>query len=228
MIPILSVFFNRNENRIPTNFQAGEIRKWFWVSALASRYTGKSYRNIKHDIENMKDLATVQRSLDLDFEKVEKNRLVTSDYSENSTIVKAYFCLLAMNEPLYLANGEKIKLERTAVILDKKHKHHIFPRNILVKNGFKARKYNSIINICYLALQENIGIQDKPPFEYLQSYRDTKMFEKIMVSHLIPCDKRAAIWKKDIKVAFLGFLEERREKVAQSFEKVAGKRIFER
>jgi len=228
MIPILSVFFYHNKNQNPSTFQMDEIRKWFWVSALTSRYTGRSYRkHIIEDIQKMKELAEDRRRLVSRFEKIEMDELVRSDYSKNSTIVRAYFCLLANNAPLYLENGERISLEDPAVILDKKHKHHIFPKDCLAKVGVKAQKYNSIINICYLPLQENVSIRNQLPSEYLQKYRDRVNFSKAMKSHLIPYENRSAIWRRDAKNAFMQFLDERKERVAEGFEKAAGAEIFE-
>lgn len=229
MIPVISVFFHHNVNKNPDTFQTEEIRKWFWASALTSRYTGRFYRkSIVQDIGRMEELAQSRRKLGLRFDKLEIDDLVRSDYSTNSTIVRAYFCLLASNEPRYLENGEKISLENPAVILDKKHKHHIFPKKALIKAGIKAKKYNSIINICYIPLQENVEIQTKLPFEYLRKYRDSSHFAKTMKSHLIPCGERSAIWKKDPKEAFDQFLAQRKEMVASSLEKEAMGKIFER
>jgi len=229
MIPIISVFFYHNGNRNPDSLQINELRKWFWASSLTSRYTGRFYRkSIVEDIVKMEKLAKSREQLRLRLDKMEKDDIVRADYSKNSTIVRAYFCLLANNMPLYLENGEKISLENPVIILDKKHKHHIFPKERLVKAKIPAKKYNSIINICYLPLQENVEIRDQLPYEYLRKYRHSNHFMKVMKSHLIPYHKRSAVWREDPKDAFKQFLEERKEIVATAFEEAAMMKIFER
>ena len=228
MVSILSVFFYNNGYQNPTDFQANEIKKWFWITALGSRYSGRSYRkHILEDIEKMKKLAIKSEALKLKLEKIEKEELQRVDYSKNSTVAKAYFCLLSLMEPLYLGNGQRLNLENPPVPLDKLHKHHIFPKDRLIKAGIKAQKYNSIINICYLALQENSYISNKLPFEYLQDYRYSSNFKKIMKSHIIPSQNNAAVWTKDVNNAFRQFFKERTEEISRSFENVAGTPLFE-
>lgn len=137
MIPILTVFFYENNNRNPDNIQSEEIKKWFWVSALTGRYSGRLYRrSILEDIRRMKGLAKSHKKLGLHFDKIDIDELVRADFSKkNATITRAYFCLLANQEPLYLENAEKINIADPAVILDKKHRHHIFPKSSLMKIG---------------------------------------------------------------------------------------------
>lgn len=230
MIPILTVFFYENNNRNPDNIQSEEIKKWFWVSALTGRYSGRLYRrSILEDIRRMKGLAKSHKKLGLHFDKIDIDELVRADFSKkNATITRAYFCLLANQEPLYLENAEKINIADPAVILDKKHRHHIFPKSSLMKIGIPARKYNSIVNICYLPLQENAAIGNNLPCDYLSRYRNNHAFAKIMKSHLFPFEKGSAIWRSDAKVAFKQFLDERKISIADAFENVASATIFER
>ena len=58
MLATLSVFFFHHQGQ-PNVYQAGEIRKWFWATGVAKRYSGAGYhRNIVADAKLFQALAT--------------------------------------------------------------------------------------------------------------------------------------------------------------------------
>ena len=51
MIATLAFFFYANNGAQPSSGQKRELKKWFWATSVASRYTGKGYRqNLLSDI----------------------------------------------------------------------------------------------------------------------------------------------------------------------------------
>jgi len=86
-----------------------------------------------------------------------------TDYSKRSGISDAYFCLLGLNRPRYLEEGDPIPLQVYSTRANRNDKHHIFPRDLLKRNGFAKRDYNSIGNICFIVAKENQSIGSKRP-----------------------------------------------------------------
>jgi hypothetical protein len=57
MLATLAVFFYYQRGQ-PSKFQAMEIRKWFWTTGVAQRYSGQGYhRNIVADAKLFESLA---------------------------------------------------------------------------------------------------------------------------------------------------------------------------
>ncbi len=173
MLATLSVFFYHHPGQ-PNRHQAGEIRKWFWATGVAQRYSGRGYhRNIVADARLFESLARGAR-----------RRFVLSDadrldpvvdiqghqYSSKSARTRAFFCLLASRTPRYLENGVPIHLEKHFIShSNRKDRHHVFPQAQL-KSHFPARVYNSLCNICFLVAGEDEHIGMRLPSSYLAEY----------------------------------------------------------
>jgi hypothetical protein len=231
MLAILAVFFYYHRGQ-PNRFQAGEIRKWFWTTGVAKRYSGAGYhRNIVADARLFESLAnnTIKRFtfgdyLDPVFD------IQGEAYNSGSARSRAFFCLLAAQEPRYLENGEPIQLSQAVVSLaNRKDRHHVFPQAQLRKH-FNPRFYNSLCNICFLVSRDNERIGSRLPCNYLASYRDAnrKAFYKAMKSHLIPVRGDSGVWEQSTAKAFKGFRSERLALICKAFESEAGIRLFRR
>jgi hypothetical protein len=231
MLATLAVFFFHHSAQ-PNRRQAAEIRKWFWATGVAQRYSGRGYhRNIVADARFFRLLARGARRhfalrdrLDpvLDIKAVE--------YGSRAARARAFFCLLASRTPRYLENGEPIPLDQGVIShANRRHRHHIFPRGQL-KNHFSPRVYNSLCNVCFLVSSNNLAIGMRLPRRYLQEYRDRSRtrFRRVMKSHLIPAGDEDGVWGRSIVAAFKQFREERLSLICQAFEKEAGMKLFRR
>jgi hypothetical protein len=229
MLATLAVFFYHHR-RQPSQVQLKELRKWFWATAVAQRYTGSGYhQNIVADAIFFEALAKGHRKhfafkdlLD-PTEDVQKAK-----YASKSALSRALFCLLAKQEPLDLDTGARITLERPVVSqANTLHRHHVFPQ-AQMKSHFRASVYNSLCNICLLTAVENEGIGMTLPRSYLADYRDAdlKRFRRIMKSHMIPAAADSGIWETGIVRAFKKFQTERLRLICNAFEKEAGITLF--
>lgn len=140
MLATLSVFFFHHAGQ-PNAHQRQEIRKWFWATGLAKRYSGAGYhRNIVADAVLFEALAggkrkyfTMQDLLDPTMD------LQGEEYNSGSACARTFFCLLASHAPRFLDNGEPIFLNSSPVShANRKHRHHVFPQAQL-KGHFAAR-----------------------------------------------------------------------------------------
>lgn len=227
MVTTLSCFYFFNNNRQPNTSQRNEIRKWFWHTGIASRYSGRGYRkNILADVALFNKMAKNTSQKYSVNEPVPYSELLNSDYSKNTSLGSAYFLLLKRNKPKYLENGEPIILSNYSTIANRSNKAHIFPQEFLKRNDVIRTKVNCIINICLLAAQENQKIGGtSPPIKYLELNRKKQFFASVMKSHFIPFSSNSSLWAKN-KSGYYKFLEEKSKIIVNAFEQEAGVKIF--
>lgn len=229
MLATLAVFFYHHAGQ-PDRDQSAEIRKWFWATGVAQRYSGRGYhKNIVSDARLFESLArgshrrfVFQQLLDpaLDIRGAE--------YASHSARTRAFFCLLAAQEPLYLENGEPIPLDKPVVShANRRHRHHVFPQ-AQMRNRLPTQAYNGLCNICFLVSQDNTSIGMKLPRTYLAQYRDAgkPLFRRVMRSHLIPAGDESGVWSRGIVRGFREFQKERLRLICSAFEREAGMKLF--
>lgn len=231
MLATLAVFFYRHPGQ-PNGSQAAEIRKWFWTTGVAQRYSGRGYhQNIVADAKLFEALAAGKRrrfTFRDYLDPVQDIQYV--EYASRSARTRAFFCLLAAREPRYLDNGEPIPLNGAVVShSNRRHRHHVFPQAQL-KGHFPARVYNSLCNICFLVSRDNQIIGMRRPGSYLADYRDAgrAQFRRVMKSHLIPVGDDSGVWDRGIVTAFKKFRKQRLQLICAEFEKKAGIKLFRR
>ncbi len=232
MLATLSVFFFHHPGQ-PNGQQAAEIRKWFWATGVAQRYSGRGYhRNILADAKLFESLAGgAKRRFVLRDRLDPVLDIQGAEYASRSARTRAFFCLLASRKPRYLENGEEIPLGPGIVShANRKQRHHIFPKAQL-RHNFSPRVYNSLCNICFLVSRDNLKIGMRLPRRYLTTYGEDlgrRQLRRVMKSHLIPAGKDRGVWERGRVRAFKQFRRERLALICSEFEKEAGTRLFRR
>ncbi len=229
MLATLSVFFFHHRGQ-PNGSQAREIRKWFWATGVAQRYSGRGYhRNIVADAQFFEGLARGARKTFIFHDYLDPQAdILNAEYASHSARTRAFFCLLATRSPLYLENGEPIPLDGSAVShTNRLDRHHIFPK-AQMRGHFPARTYDSLPNICFLVARDNTSIGAKLPYRYLaeKQAESRSRFRRVMRSHLVPVGPGAGVWERGIVRAFKRFREERLAIICTEFEKQAGTKLF--
>ena len=227
MVATLTVFFCGHPKQ-PSPGQLQEIRKWFWGTALAQRYSGSGYRqHILQDVAFFNKLAdgtTVSFKLD---EPIDPADIRRASYGKRSSISDAFFCLLIKQGPLYLGNGTKMQVSDFASAANRKHKHHVFPRKFLLNQGVGKVSLNTVLNLCFIPAEENSQFGARPPAKYLDPLRETRHFASAMTRHLIPHGEDDGIWQAD-KKGYADFLRNRERLVCAAFETASGGKLFRR
>jgi hypothetical protein len=229
MLATLAVFFFHHPGP-PNGYQAAEIRKWFWTTGVAQRYSGRGYhRNIVADARLFESLGhgakkhfVFRDRLDPVFD------IQGAEYGSRSARTRAFFCLLACRKPRYLENGEPISVGNSAIShANRKHRHHVFPQAQL-RGHFPSRVYNSLCNICFLVSRDNEKIGMRLPRYYLDDYREAgrQQFQRVMRSHLIPVGAESGVWQHGVVRAFKQFRQQRLALICTEFEKEAGIKLF--
>jgi len=226
MVATLTLFFYHNGLGQPSPRQMRELRKWFWATGVGQRYTGRGYnQNIQRDVAFFRRLARGRRERFTFSDLVPKADLKHSDYSRRSGLTDAFFCLLSVHQPRYLENGSRIPTA-FSTRSNRKDKHHIFPRDLLKRNGFSDKLYNSLCNVCFIVARENQSIGSKKPVDYLDEFCRRRHFGKVMKSHLIPHRKESALWQPQVRRAYRNFQNERLELICKMFNREAGINLF--
>ncbi len=229
MLATLAVFFFYHRGQ-PNTRQKLEIRKWFWATGVAQRYSGRGYhRNLMGDARFFEALARGKRSRFSFRDRLDPGLDIQgAEYGSRSARSRAFFCLLSSLEPKYLENGEPISVHPAVVShANAKHRHHVFPQAQL-KSHFPSRIYNSLCNICFLVSHDNQHIGKKLPRTYLRDYRDEGLskFRRVMKSHLIPVGDDSGVWERGAVTGFRHFRRQRLALICAEFEKAAGIKLF--
>lgn len=224
---MLSFFFAENKRRA-TPFQIKQIRKWFWYTCCAERYSGRGFnKNIPGDIKFFRSLANKNQINFPIGTKVNVYDFLRTDYRASGGPSSAYYIMLRNKKPLYLHNGNPILLHNASSVSNRKDRHHIFPSALLKRNEINEKWINSVVNICLIESDENQSISDSLPKTYLSAYKTKRHFLRVMKSHLISVEKDSPVWSNDVKDAFLPFLNIRAKIIIEEIEKCAGVILFE-
>lgn len=231
MLATLAVFFFHHRGQ-PDRRQATEIRKWFWTTGVAQRYSGRGYHhNIVDDARLFAALALGKHRRFVFKERLDPDAdLLSAEYSSRAARTRAFFCLLAANQPRYFENGEPIPLDGPALShSNHRHRHHIFPQAQL-KKFFPRRSRNGLVNICLLVSRDNLAIGKKRPRAYLTAYKEenASRFKRVTRSHLLPVDDDSGVWEWGVKAAFQKFRRQRLRLICAAFEKQARIKLFSR
>jgi hypothetical protein len=227
MVPVLAYFFHANRRAQPSTRQRREIRKWFWATGVGRRYAGRGYyANIRHDIDFFQRLGKRHQGKFTLEDKIPADEIRRADYGASGSLGAAMFLLLAHKGPRYLENGDAMLLDDTAALANRKDKHHIFPRALLVRQRFTPREANSLTNICYLVAEENQSIGSKKPRAYFEDFRRRRHFASVMNGHLIPHRRESPIWSSNIRSAYRRFQRERLDLLCAEFNRAAGMKLF--
>lgn len=228
MIAVLALFFYWN-GRGPSTAQKEQLRKWFWATAVGSRYSGRNFlRCLPDDVKFFKRLASSGSTRFTYKPEVDRIDVRKAQYASRTGLTAAFYCMMVRRGPVsILDDGLNEIVDRYSTMANRKDRHHIFPRAVLAAAGVSASLYNSICNICLLTAEENQSIGSRRPRSYLGDvWEDGTHFYRKMSRHLIPAHDESGIWNSNLKKGFMQLLRERTDLICQELEAEAGIRLF--
>lgn len=204
------------------------MKKWIYMTSVTSFYSGSTETNVESQMADLRDVHDDKGFVGY-VDKVISDTL-TDDYftysltgalntsSTNSPVWNAYIAAInVLGTTMLFSNtpASKFMLAGSSGTKKSIDKHHIFPKHYLEKIGFENdRDRNQIANFTYLDYQTNIDIGDKPPFEYVDEYRQ-KLGED---AYLKTCSDNALPVNFE-KMEYLDFINERRKLMANIIKK---------
>lgn len=169
-----AVFLKLREMKVANPVIERCVRRWIVLSLLTGRYTGSFESQIDSDVREI-----ASRGIETVLGETEEQqlseafwRLALARELEGSTTNNPHFCV-------FLAAQVKAKdlgfLSRDITVGDLISQagdlHHIFPRDLLKKNGLHKGRYNQVANYAYMQTEINIRIGNKAPGDYLARLR---------------------------------------------------------
>ena len=162
------------------------VKRWFVLSILTGRYSGSSESAIERDSKQILD-----KGIEAYLNQIEQAELddgfwtyrIVNDLDSSSTVNNAYLCYLASqcknNESAFLSESMSVRnlLEQSS----NGNVHHIFPKNYLIKNGFKKSDYNQVANYTFTEQQINIKLGNLAPKEYMVKVVDEIKAKEIAI-----------------------------------------------
>lgn len=178
--------------KVPQPVLRKVIARWFFASAMTSRYSTSPESVMQKDLAGLRNVATAQ-----DFVEFLESQIaldLTTDYwnitlpgnmatsAARSPELAAYFAALNLLDARVLFSKVKVSelmdpgLQPRRALLDR---HHLFPKAYLKKNGFETtRETNQIANMALLEWPQNINISDDAPADYFARIMKSSTFNE--------------------------------------------------
>lgn len=231
MVAILALFYFWNR-RGPNGKQKEQLRRWFWATAVGSRYSGRNFlRCLPDDLKFFKRLAgngTARFTYQPEVDRIDVRK---AQFASRTGITAAFYCMMLRRRPVSILDDglNEIPLDRYSTAANRKDRHHVFPRAVLAAAGVSANLYNSICNICLLTAEENQSIGSRRPRSYLGDVEEYgSYFKRKMARHLIPVHDESGLWQSNPTKGFVKFMHERTNIICRELEAEAGIRLFRR
>lgn len=148
------------------------VRRWIALSILTGRYSGSPESMFDYDIKRFFAYDDPTEYLKL----TEAGDL--SDAFWNVTLLQKLDTSVASSPyfNIFLAAQSKTHdkgflsehIEVESMLKNRGDIHHLFPKNYLVKNGYKKGAYNQIANYAFIQQEINIKISDDAPCIYMR------------------------------------------------------------
>jgi len=200
------------------------IARWFFATALTSRYSGSFESVMEQDLARLRDVPDsgqfvtmlnriVYDTLTDDYWNITlPNELATS--SPRSPSLFAFYAALCLLNARVLFSKLQVSALLDPAIKAKKsatERHHLFPKGYLETIGItEIRDTNQIANFALVEWDDNIGISDDPPFVYFPKY--APRFSKDDLGQMLYWHALPQGWEN---MEYKEFLDKRRRKIAQ-------------
>ena len=211
-IPVMVRYLDQRNGTLNDD-EIGKLLFWFVQVGIWGRFSGPTETNINTDIKALSDGNSGLNPL------LEKLRLwrvgnmkVDPGQFNSSTVGARFYSVLYMLTRVGGACDWGTGIELKAGMLGKMSKlevHHIFPKSLLGKKGYKGPQVNALGNFCFQTKNTNLKISNRSPEDYFPEIEASH--PGALASQWIPNDPK--LWKID---NYLDFLEERRKLLAKA------------
>jgi hypothetical protein len=208
------------------------IARWFFATALTSRYTGSFETVMEQDLARLRDIKNADQFVSMlnhivddtiteDYWKITlPNELATS--SPRSPSLFAFYAALCLDKAYVLFSKLPVSALLDPAIKAKKsatERHHLFPKGYLETIGItEIRDTNQIANFALVEWDDNIEISDDPPSVYFPKY--ASRFSKHELDQMLAWHALPRGWEN---MEYKQFLDQRRKMIAQVIRDGFGK-----
>lgn len=216
---ILSSIFH--ENKGLNSVQLQRARRWFWISAFSERYQA-SEAFISKDIELVNNFVSSGTG-NFDYLVPSTETLQDLTFHRKNSRSKAFILALATLNPRNILSGASIDTSVALSDFNKKQFHHVYPKAYLDRVKSQENP-NSLLNICFLSMQENNRISDQDPNVYIPNsiVAHGNNAKQIFKSNLLPDPTKVDY----SKLTYKDFLQERSKLAYELITELCDGRLF--
>lgn len=170
-LPVMSRYVFQRGDKLKDAREQDKLLYWYIHSFLWGRFAGSTETVLSQDLHV---LSSQEGGLDRLIEQIRQSRgdlrIRPENFSAWSLGARFYPMLYLMTR-VCKARDWGTGLQLSACLLGKLNKlqvHHIFPRALRYKHGYKKSEVNAIANFCFLTQATNLNISDKRPEVYFE------------------------------------------------------------
>jgi hypothetical protein len=200
--PLLARYLDRRGGHPADARERDRLLFWYVHTFLWGRYSGSTESVLNQDLASIEG---ADEPLDRLIDGLRQNRgdlrLHPDDFSGWSRSARFYPLLYMMTRVCH-AQDWATGVELSAHLLghlSRLQVHHIFPKALLYKHGYKKSEVNAIANFTFLTQETNLLVSDRDPAEYLHEF--AAKYPGAVASHWIPADQ--SLWRVENYPAFL-------------------------
>jgi hypothetical protein len=168
------IYLRGRADGIPPAEIEGMVRRWYVAATLTGRYAGNPETTFDFDIRQIESRglrAYTNSVIEAELTEGFWNTLLPQEM-ETSSSTSPYF-LVYQSAQVKLQDKGFLSRDITVLdlILNRSDVHHVFPRDVLKKQGLNRGRYNQIANFVLAQSEINIAIGNKSPEVYFGELR---------------------------------------------------------
>lgn len=223
----------KNDYKVSASILRKTIARWFFATALTSRYTGSFETRMEQDLSRLRDIHSaedyvsylnkiVDETMTEDYWQITLPNELNTSSARTPALFGYYAALNLLNAQVLFSSVRIPELLDPSIKANKSalERHHLFPKGYLSKLGISEKRITNLIsNFALVEWSDNIEISDKSPEEYVPQYESKfsdKELKDMYFWHGLP--------KKWYEMEFNDFLLERQKRIAkvvrQGFERL--------
>lgn len=213
MVPIMARLL-KHDISLSQDMKLGYLY-WMFLALIWSRYSGQTDQRLDKDvyisINSQNPIDELVYEIQDQRGRIEVQPTDLEGRGSGHPLYRMLYIITKWNRAVDWSNGSSI--HGTIGDYYSIQSHHIFPQDVLYKNGYISKnhigqkKVNEIANRAFITRDTNYQISNKAPSDYLAAITDK--YPGILKKHLIPEDK--SLW---IVENYEKFLEVRRSLIA--------------
>jgi hypothetical protein len=209
-------------NKMDLMGNKNKLMRWYWCGVFGELYGGANETRFGLDLPQVVEyvIHDSEESMTIFDANFAPSRLHTLRTRNSAAYKGIYALLLEEGTRDWLSASSIDQLTYFSESIDV---HHIFPVVWCEKNRIHKNDYNSIVNKTPLSGRTNRIVSGSPPSKYLERLRasanvSVEEFEEILKTHAVNVE----LLRAD---DFVGFFNDRKERILSKIEKAMGKKI---
>ena len=209
-IPVMVRFLDRMNGNLDEETR-DKLLFWYVQAGMWGRFSGSTESFLDQDLAALEapgnPLGNLLEQLRLWHGSLRVERGHFTGWSLGARFYPVLYMLTRMGAARDWGTGLPLKASLPGQ-MNKLEVHHIFPKALLYKHGYKRPEVNAVANFCFLTKDTNLAIGARRPEEYFEEVESAH--PGALASQWIPMDR--TLWRIE---NYREFLEARKELLAE-------------